>query len=83
MLGQPAEALDIATNQLGGSVVVVVHRVYPVGDRMVGLAEADVDREEDVDEGEDEDVVLAPQEAADAEPGLFLFSCICGARGGS
>jgi hypothetical protein len=50
---------------------------------MVGLAEADVDREEDVDEGEDEDVVLAPQEAADAEPGLFLFSCICGARGGS
>lgn len=82
MLGQAAEALDVATNQLGGSVVVIVHRVYPVRDGMVGLAEADVDREEDVDEGEDEDVVLAPEEAADSEPGLFFFPRFRCARGG-
>jgi hypothetical protein len=53
---------------------VVVYRVYPVRNRMVGLADADVHREENVDEGEDEHVVLASEEAAHTESWLLLVS---------
>lgn len=74
MLRQPAQPFDIAPYQLGRAVVVVIYRVYPVRNGMVGLAEADVDGEEDVDEGEDEDMVLAPEEAADSNPGFLVFA---------
>ena len=72
VLGQPTETLDIAADQLGCPVVVVVHRIYLVRNGMVGLAEADEDGKEDVDNGEDENVVLATDEAAHAQPGRFI-----------
>ena len=83
VLGQPTEALDIAADQLGSPVVMVVYRVYLGRNGMVGLAEADEDGEEDVDDGEDEDVVLAADEAAHAQPGHFIVSCFRRARPGS
>lgn len=83
VLGQPTERLDIAPYQLGCPMVVVVYRVYPVRNRMVGLADTDVYREENVDEGEDENVVLAPEKAAYTESRFLLFPCVGRARFGS
>jgi hypothetical protein len=83
VLGQATEPFNVAPYQLGSAVVVVVDQVYPVRDRMVGLSEADVKREENVDQGEDEDMVLAPEKASDAEPGFLFVSCFRGARFGS
>lgn len=63
-LGQRA---DIALDELGGVVVVGEDRDDAGGHGVDGLAEADVDAEEDVEGGVGEEVEVGAQEAADAE----------------
>jgi len=62
MFRQASQCLDVLLDQLGCPVVVVIDGVDAINDGMVGLAHADVEGEEGVDDDIDEGVPLRLEE---------------------
>ena len=62
MLRQPRQPPDVFPDQLRRAVVVVEDGEHAAEDGMVSVPQADVEREERVDDVEDEDVQLCLEE---------------------
>lgn len=64
MLGQAAQILEVLGDDLRGAVVVPHNGPDPIADAVVGQSNADVEREDGVDDGEDEQVELRAKKPA-------------------
>ena len=78
MFWNPGQAFDILFNELGGSVVVVEDGKGAIEEDVVGLPYADVYREEEMYDNEDEEMELGSKEFSDRSRSLA-----CGPRFGS
>ena len=76
MFWKSLKPFNIARNNLGRSMVVVHDRVYTIANAVVCLSYPNVQGEEEVDEGEDEEMQLIAEEASYTECGSRYWGLI-------